>query len=265
MVDALLQAFPDRPLGLTRRVGGWRTPRVFAAIALVLLIPTLIGTWYLAGEYALRQTLRDQGVVARTLSLDGECVTRQRSRGTRCTAVARYVVQPVHGGGEREATVTFHRRPMVILGNLPAMVYDPADSSRAMPREELGSAPSAGYFIAVLSPGLLMLVFAGVAVSSWRRSRRVADATGSPAFISVRNILRSTANELTLVFEDPRTGKPVRAYYDTGVMPLLVTGQDGGLQVLALVSSGGEAYPLDDRLAFLDLSDEERRAVLGSG
>ena len=263
-MEALLSLFPDRPLRLTRRIGGWRTPRLFAIIGAVLLIPTLIAAWYLAGEYELRRTLRERGVTTTTLSLDGECRTRARSRETSCTALARYVVQPAHGGGVREATVVFHRRPMAFMGTLPSMVYDPGDPSRAIPREELRNGPSAGYFIALGAPGLLALTFFGAGLSAWSRARNAAIAEGYPAFIPVRNLLRSTANEFTLVYDDPRTGRLAKAYYDTGVLPFVVTDEAGAMQVLALASGDGQVYPLDSRLTFVDLDDAERRAVLGT-
>ena len=86
-----------------------------------------------------------------------------------------------------------------------------------------------------------------------------------PVFIEVLSMGKSDAGEWLLGFYNQLTEKPDYFVFAAGTDPFLAggTGERGTCStfVAALLSEDGRVFALDAALTYVDLSDEERRAI----
>lgn len=268
----VLAAFPRRPIALATPRARRRGRILGLAVCLLLFGPSLY--WGLLGwqESRLRDDLRARGVMAAaTGDADGSCASRRdRLSGSEspqgCDFSVTYVLRPEEGGGERSAQVRLEGRAPIFT---PDAVYDPQDPSRVMLKPELDREPGWSqrwnWAILLLLPlaGLLWWWFAG------RRGLARAAARPDPLIAPIERAIRSMPpNRLTIHFRPEGDVRVSVTTFGPGEEPLLVRPPAGTPDdrqwVLALGSPKGRAYALDAGLNGLDLTEEERAAILNA-
>jgi hypothetical protein len=262
----LLDAFPDRPLGLVRKAGDRRL-RELAALALAFLGVAGVVGWLLLGEIALHRDLRTRGVATRILDWDRSCSTATWRTRSACSGTGTYAVRPEHGGGEREAWFVTYTPEFPVR-----VAYDPQDPDRVLAVQDLEDGYAHIYLVGTFIPLAFGLFLAWFAVSGFRREWRAVRARGRPVLIPVTSA-RAAGFEgksdvyYTVRFRDPGSDDIQPAHFPGNVLPFLVErappAEPGALDVLALAMADGAIKPLDRDLSFLDLRDTEREAILG--
>lgn len=264
---SLIDAFPRRPIGLSEKAKGAQTTKVLLVLAAIPLAITAVFVVLILGQFSLYRDLGERGVEATTLNLDGSCTTRRISGNTSCYYAARYQLRPQEGGGEREGSVHFYQRPITVMGSLPPTLYDPQDPSRILTRDDLEAGVGTGYYAGIAAPLAFALLFLGLALAQKRKERRMGSAQGTPVLVPVTDVVRRMpVNEVSVTYRDPGSGKTKVFRFDPKVQPFLVTSGSGSeaTEMLALRAEDGGLYPIDSDLAFLDLSEDERRTVLSA-
>ncbi len=219
----LIEAFPRRPIALVKPADRGTTHRNALIIILLLFLPGLYWGWSLWQDQQLREFLRTRGVEA-DVWLDGR--------------------QPIF---------------------TPPALYDPADPSRVMLKPEAERDLRWSEWIGV--PFALAIPLAGLLLWLFGRKHQLEGAVGDPrpVTVPVEKMVRRGAL-LEVWFREP-AGKERLQVFPQGKMPYLVNPppDDGSDRpwALALLSPRGRPVLLDNELSELELSDEERRGLLG--
>jgi len=267
-VASVVEIFPRRPIRLApspRRRNG----RILLLI--VILLSALPAAYW--GERAwssaqLRSELRARGVHAdETMGADGECTSRRnrisnRSEPIDCWFTVRYRLRAEEGG-------TVRQNPLHLEGDspifTPPVIYDPQNPDRAMLQPEMDRDMTWSELIGpiglLLIPGMLLLAF----FFTSRKGLAKAAASPEPIVVAIEKAIRQPG-KLYLHTRAPGADKPAVDTFPAPTMPLLVApprDAPGDQQwALALRSPKGRHYVLDSEIALLDLSPEERNAVL---
>ncbi len=268
MASSVIQAFPRRPIApaLTKEQANRRRLWLLAVIA-IFLVAAYFGfrDWQRA---ALRDDLRARGVEAEVLEAEGSCLSRRQISGDQnlgCTYTIQYRLRPEHGGEVRSAEARLSERFLVFA---PPALYDPADPSRVMFKPEVERAPdhvsgTITWAVLILVPAAALLLW----LATGRRALAAAARDPKPTVVAIdRAVRRTPSNQLEIWFERPEGGAPILNVFREGNGPLLVPPPADAPAdrdyALALLTPKGRPILLDDRLAMVALSDEERAAVL---
>jgi hypothetical protein len=148
----------------------------------------------------------------------------------------------------------------------PPAFYDPRAPERVMLKPEmdrdLGWDETFGPYVLLIIPAILL----GLFFATSRRGLAAAARSPRPLAVAIEKVGRAP-NKYWVRFRAPGAAK---SYVDTfkGTTPLLIRPPQGAPPgeewALALVSPGGRPHLLDQQLAWLDLTDEERSAVLAA-
>lgn len=265
-----VEVFPRRPLKLAPdpRRRNWRI--VLLVVALLSALPA--SYWGLSAwrSAQLRADLRTRGVHAdQTMDADGECTSSRNrlsnsARPVGCWFTVSYRLRPEEGGAIRKAQLHLDGGSPIFT---PPVVYDPQDPGRAMFQPEMERDMSwselIGPIALLLIPGMILIAF----FLTSRRGLAAAAARPEPIAVAIEKAVRSPGR-LYLHTRAPGAARPVVDAFSNPTMPLLVApppGAPGEQQwALALLSPRGRHYVLDSALALLDLSPEERSAVLSA-
>jgi hypothetical protein len=267
----VLEVFPRRPLRLARDPKRQRRRLGLLAFAVVLTLPAAYWGWQSVRSAMLRADLTARGVrAADTMNAEGDCYSRRsRISGTEraidCWLNLTYRLRPEEGGEIRTAPVHLEGAAPIFT---PPAIYDPADPSRVMLEPELERAMTwselLGPVFLLFLPALALIpFFAGV-----RRGLARAAARPDPVIVPIERMLhQARANRLYVHFRAPGGAKPIVDSF-AGEAPLLVHPPSGSPPdqqwALALRGPGGRPYLLDSALAWLELQEGERRAVLAA-
>lgn len=263
---SVLELFPRRPIRLARDGRRARNRMLLLAATLLLALPSLYWGYQSWQSAALRADLRARGVrAAETLGAKGDCTSRRsRLSGTErpidCWFDVSYRLRPEEGGALRQARVHHEGRAPIFT---PAAIYDPADPGRVMLEPELEREMS---WSELLGPVLLLLLPAATLLVFFATSRRgLAGAARNPdpLLVPVEKVIRQPG-KLYLHTRVPGAMRPTVDVFPSPAMPLQVQGPDDRQWVLALKAPGGRHYVLDADLAWLELTDEERRRLLAA-
>lgn len=268
----VLDAFPRRPIRLITTPQRRRGRVIGLIVCLLLFGPSLYWGVTRWNEASLRADLRERGVMAaETGDAEGTCTSRRgRLSGSEtprgCSFSLTYTLRPEEGGGERRADVYLSGRAPIFT---PSAWYDPQDPSRVMLRPEIDRDPG---FFEWASP-FLLLILPLVGLLWWWFSSRAGLAKAAvnpePLIAPIEKAIRQMpANRLTIHFRPPGAPRLSGTTFGPGQEPLLVRppadAAQGQQWVLALRSPRGRYYALDARLGDLDLSEQERAAILNA-
>jgi hypothetical protein len=186
------------------------------------------------------------------------------SRPIDCWFTVSYRLRPEEGGGERKEEMHLEGASPIFT---PPVIYDPQDPGRAMLEPEMQRDMSwselIGPFALLLIPGTLLLVF----FLTSRRGLARAAANPQPLVVAVERAERNQGR-IFLHTRAPGAAKAAIDSFSGTLMPLLVPPPPAASPeqhwALALKSPKGRHYVLDSELALLDLTPDERRAVLAA-
>ena len=264
--EALISAFPKRPIGFLKPADSDRKTRIALVIILLLFLPGLYWGWSLWQDQQLREFLRSQGVQAEVIDAQGSCWSRRQISGDEprgCNLEIQYRLRPEHGGEVRQADVWLDGRQPIFT---PPALYDPADPGRVMLEPEAKRDLRWSEWIGV--PIALAIPLAALLLWLFGRKPALEDALRDPRPVTlpVDRMVRSGAG-LEVWYRQPNGGKETLQIFGKGRMPYLVNPPPNDPSdrpwVLALLSPKGRPILLDSELAELDLSDQERSALLG--
>jgi len=261
----LIEAFPRRPIALVKPAGRARTLRNALIIILLLFLPGLYWGWSLWQDQQLREFLRTRGVEAEVVDAQGSCWSRRQISGDAprgCNLDIQYRLRPEHGGQVREADVWLDGRQPIFT---PPALYDPADPSRVMLRPEAERDLRWSEWIGV--PIALAIPFAGLLLWLFGRKHQLEGAVGDPKPLTVPVEKMVRRGDLLETWFRRPDGKEMLQVFPQGKMPYLLNPPpDAGSDrpwALALLSPRGRPILLDSELGELELSAEERAALLG--
>lgn len=262
----VLHAFPGRPIALVRDPAKTRRRAMLLVGAMLLFVPLI---WFGASTLhtrALRADLRARGLPAEVLNAQGDCYSRRNVTGDTprgCNFDIRYRTRD--GGPERTAKVYLPGAAPLVFA--PAVLYDPQDPSRVMTRADVDRGDP---FMNLAVPIVLFTLMPLVALLVWLATgdaalRRAASAP-RPGIVPILRVTRDArTNRLRVFFPRPGGGPDGAATFATGG-PLLVTPPpaegEGRQWALALLTDKGWPVLLDETLSRLDLTPDERGAIL---
>lgn len=261
----VIRAFPDRPIALAPDRAGTRRRRLQLIGVVLLFVPLIWFGYSTLHARALRADLKARGVQAEMVSAEGSCLSRRNITGNTpsgCNLDIRYRTQ--EGGAERTAKVYLPGAAPLVFA--PSVLYDPQDPSRVMTRADVDrgdpfmnlAVPLAAFTII---PILALLIW--LATGNGRLKQ--AAAAPRPGIVPIQRATRDKRNRLEVFFPNPAGGPDGRALFASGG-PLLVTppaGETDGRQwALALLTAKGWPLLLDQDLARLDLTPDERETIL---
>jgi len=269
-MSSVIDVFPRRPLALAadpkrrkRRLGILLLAALLAAYPLYWTV----GLWQ---ESRLRADLRDHGAQALdTRQTGGNCMARRSrlsgsERAIGCTLEISYDVRGEDGGGTRDASLRLQGSEPIFT---PSAIYDPADPSRVMLAPEVEREATWSERIgplALLLPALITLL---VFFLTSRRKLAKAASSPEPVAVAIEKVIRQPG-KLYLHTRAPGDARFVVGSFPDPEQPLIVPAPaDAPAErqwALALRTAGGRHFVLDSALAWLELSDEERRAVLAA-
>jgi len=149
----------------------------------------------------------------------------------------------------------------------PSAIYDPADPSRVMLAPEVERSATWSERIgpiALLLPALITLL---IFFLTTRRKLAKAATDPEPLSVAIEKVIRQPG-KLYLHTRAPGDAKVVVSTFPDPEQPLIVpTPPDAPADqqwVLALRTGDGRHFVLDSALGWLEMSDEERRAVLSA-
>lgn len=267
-MSAAVDAFPRRPLRLASDPKRARNRLLLLLTALLLTGPSLYWGHDAWQSGQLRRDLRARGVEAVEVSdSEGDCTSRRNrlsatSEPIGCEVTLTYTLRPEEGGGQRTATLHLDGGMPIFT---PAVVYDPTDPGRAMLKPEMDREMD---WDELLGP-ILLLIIPGIVFLIWllggRRGLARAAASPDPVAVPIERVIRQPGK----MYVHSRPPGAERAFVDTFPAPsgpLLVRppvdAPPEQQWALALRHPKGRTYLLDGALAWLDLTDEERRAVV---
>jgi len=262
--------FPRRPLKL--RADPARTKRriLLLAATLLLALPSLYWGWQAAQSAMLRADLKARGVrAAETMDAEGSCTSRRSRTGGSsspigCSLNVTYRLRPEEGGEVRTAPVHLEGSAPIFT---PTAIYDPKDPSRVMLEPEVERSMT---WSELLGPVFLLFLPAMTLIAFFATSRRgLASAARNPdpVAVPVEKAIRQP-RKLFVHTRLPGAPKPRVDTFTDPEAPLAVPPPPAAPAdqqwVLALKSPGGAHYVLDNALAWLDLTDEERNRLLSA-
>jgi len=263
--ETLLEAFPRRPIALRKAPDTGKTSRNALIVIFLLFLPGFYWGWSLWQDQQLREFLRSNGAEAEVVDAQGSCWSRRQISGDAprgCNLDIQYRLRPEHGGQVREADVWLDGRQPIFT---PPALYDPAEPSRVMLKPEAQRDLRWSEWIGV--PFALAIPLAGLLFWLFGRKHQLEGAVAHPNPVTVpveKMVRRGTLLEVW--FREP-AGKERLQVFPQGKMPYLVNPppDDGSDRpwALALLSPRGRPVLLDNELSELELSDEERRGLLG--
>jgi hypothetical protein len=267
---SVIHVFPRRPLKLAPDPKRRKRRLSILLLAALLAAYPLYWSFGLWQESRLRADLRDHGArAADTRQTGGSCMSRRSrlsgaERPIGCTLEISYDVRDEHGGGTRDASLRLEGREPIFT---PTAIYDPADPSRVMlaPEVERDATWSERIGpIALLLPALITLL---VFFLTTRRKLAKAASSPEPVAVAIEKVIRQPA-KLYLHTRAPGDARVVVSSFPNPEQPLIVPTPAGAPAdqqwVLALRTPDGRHFVLDSALAWLDMSDEERRALLAA-
>lgn len=264
---AVIDAFPRRPIGLVKSPRSGKASRNALIVILLLFLPGLYWGYSLWQDQRLRELLRAHGVEVQVLNSEGTCWSRRQITGDEprgCNLTIDYQLRPEHGGQVRQARVWLDGREPIFT---PPALYDPADPGRVMLKPEAERDLRWTEWIAL--PILLLIPFAALLIWFFGRKGGLEDALRDPrpVAVPVERMVRGS-KMLQLWFRKPEGGKELVQFFGQGKTPFLLHPPAGEPSdrpwALALLSPNGRPIILDSDLASLDLTDQERAAILAS-
>jgi hypothetical protein len=265
----IVSVFPRRPIALAKDKPRRRRRALLLVAVLLSALPSLYWgniSWQRA---RLQQDLRLRGVQAdEVIKADGNCTSRRNrysgaERPVDCWLTLTYRLRPEEGGAVVTAPAHLDGRMPIFT---PPAFYDPQAPERVMLKPEmdrdLGWDETFGPYFLLIIPAILLGLFFGTS----RRGLAAAARAPQPIAVAIEKVGRAP-NKYWVRFRAPGAAK---SYVDTfkGTTPLTIQPPPGSPPgeewALALVSPGGRPYLLDARLAGLDLTEEERAAVLAA-
>jgi hypothetical protein len=267
---SVIELFPRRPLRLRADPKRTKWRIVGLVVSLLLALPALYWGYQAVHSAMLRADLRARGVrAAETMDAEGDCTSRRsRLSGSEspigCWFDVSYRLRPEEGGEVRTAKAHLEGRAPIFT---PTAIYDPQDPGRMMLEPEMERAMTwselVGPLFLLLLPAMALLIF----FASSRRGLARAARNPDPVIVPVEKAIRQPGR----ITVHTRIPGGQRAYADTFGNPetaLLVPPPAGAPAdqqwVLALRSPKGRHYVLDSRLAWLDLTDDERNHLLSA-
>lgn len=263
---AVINAFPRRPISLVQAKDGGKSGRIALIVILLLFLPGLYWGYSLWQDQNLREFLRTSGVEAQVLSSEGSCWSRRQITGDEprgCNLDIQYQLRPEHGGQVRQADVWLDGRQPIFR---PPALYDPADPSRVMLKPEAERDLRWTEWIA--APILLLFPIAGLLLWIFGSKGGLEDALRDPrpVTVPVERFVRGPTG-LQVWFRKPEGGKELLQVFAHGKTPLLLNppADDPSDRpwALAVLSPRGRPLLLDSDLGNLELTDQERAAILG--
>lgn len=265
----VVEVFPRRPLKLAPNPKRRNARILLLAVTLLAALPALYWGSNAWQNAQLRADLRVRGVqAANTLDAEGDCLSRRTisdpNEPISCDFTVSYEIRPEEGGGVRRNEMHLDGGSPIFT---PPVIYDPQDPDRAMFKPEvdrdMGWSEMIGPFALLLIPATLLLVF----FLTSRRGLSRAAANPQPLVVAVERADRNQGR-LYLHTRAPGAAKAAVDTFSGPLMPLLVppppTSNPEQQWALALGSPGRRHYVLDSELALLDLTDDERSAVLAA-
>ena len=263
----IVDAFPRRPLSLTKSPEHTRRRLLWLLGVVALAILPLYGIVSDLRMRSLRNDLLERGVEGEVLSADGSCLSRRQITGDEprgCNFEITYRLRKEEGGDVRTAEVWLSGSAPGVFA--PPALYDPQDPSRVMLKPEVEREPELDTRV---GSSLLMLIPA-LALLAWFATGRgaLAKAARDPRPVVVpieRTVWNGQARRTEVWFERPGGGNPLRNDFRENDGPLLARppdAADGRQYALGLLTPKGVPVLLDKELKMIDLSEEERAAVL---
>jgi len=266
---SIIDVFPRRPIALAKDSKRWRDRMLLLVAVLITALPSLYWGHISWQRAALQQDLRARGVQAdEVIEAEGDCYSRRNrysgaERPIDCWLTLTYRLRPEEGG--RVITAPAHLDGRMPIFTPPAF-YDPQAPERVMLKPEmdrdLGWDETFGPYFLLVIPAILLGLFFATA----RRGLAAAARAPHPLAVAIEYVGRAP-NKYWVRFRAPAAAK---SHVDTfrGATPLMIAPPPGSPPgeewALALLSPNGRPYLLDARLAWLDLSEEERAAVLAA-
>jgi hypothetical protein len=267
---SVIELFPRRPLKVRSDSRRRRGRILLLGFALLLALPALYWGTRSIQSALLRTDLQAGGVrAAETMDAEGDCTSRRsRMSGEEspidCALNVTYRLRPEEGGAVRTAPVHLEGAAPIFT---PTAIYDPKDPSRVMLEPEMTRSMTwselIGPVFLLLLPALALLVFFATSRRGLAKAARAPD----PLIVPVEKVFRQP-RKTVIHTRAPGAPRPVADSFTQPEMPLLVPGPACAPAdqqwVLALRAPGGRHHVLDSQLAWLDLSDEERRRLLSA-
>jgi hypothetical protein len=265
----IVDLFPRRPIRLAKDKQRTARRLLLLAAALLLALPAFYWGDIAWQRRQLQQDLRARGVQAdAVLDAQGDCTARRSrlsgaERPIDCWLTITYRLRPQEGGAVRTAQAHLDGRMPIFT---PPAYYDPADPDRVMLKPEmdrsLGWDETLGPLFLLIIPAIVLAIF----FLTSRRGLAQAAKDPRPAIVPIEKMIRQ-GNKLYLHTRPPGAERPSVDSFAAPAAPLLAPpppgAPPGDQWVLALISPKGRAYALDDKLAWLDLTEIERAALLG--
>lgn len=265
-----IATFPRRPLRLAATPGRTINRILLFGLSVAAAIPAAYWSVTTFQEGQLYARLKSHGVAGQATAAEGQC-RAVRLRLTNDKAQVGCDLDVTYRTAQEQGDRTFTSRVRYNGSdrNFPVdILYDPEAPDRAMLAQEVANGQGwTGYGIA----GLLWLL-ALLPLILWRvvSQRGLAAAARSPRPVAVRvshTVRVMPTNHLEVHFATA-SGKIVHDIFDRPHEPLLLPPPspeiEPGNWALGLEGKNGRAHLLDRELRFLDLDENERRAVLAA-
>lgn len=267
---SVIDLFPRRPLALRADPARTRRRLLLLAATALLALPALYWGYRSAESAMLRADLKARGVrAAETMDAEGNCTSRRSRAGggespIGCALNVTYRLRPEEGGAVMTAPVHLEGSAPIFT---PSAIYDPKDPSRVMLEPEMARAMTwselLGPLFLLLLPAATLLAFFG----SSRRGLARAARNPDPVIVPVEKVIRQPRKTIVHT-RAPGAAQPFADSFTAPELPLVVPGPAGAPAeqqwVLALKEPGGRHHVLDSRLAWLDLTDDERNRLLSA-
>jgi len=264
----IVNRFPRRPIRLAKDRKRATNRLLLLAAAALLALPGLYWGNIAWQRHQLQQDLRARGVPAdEVLGAEGDCLSRRSrysgaERPIDCWLTLTYRLRPEEGGGVKTAPAHLDGRMPIFT---PPAYYDPADPDRVMLKPEmdrtLGWDETFGPLFLLVMPAIVLAIF----FFTSRRGLAKAARDPKPAIVPIEKVVRQPGK----IYVHSRPPGAARPFVDTFVapdQPLLVRPPAGSQPeqqwALALTAPNGRTYLLDSQLSTLELTNEERAAVL---
>ena len=267
---SVIDLFPRRPLQLRTDPARRKRRILLFGLSLLLALPAFYWGYQAAQSAMLRADLKARGVrAAETMGSEGSCTSRRSRTGGSaspigCSLEVTYRLRPEEGGEVRTAPVHLEGSAPIFT---PTAIYDPKDPGRVMLEPEMERSMTwselIGPIFLLLLPAMALLVF----FSTSRRGLAKAAQSPDPVAVPIEKVIRQP-RKLIVHTRLPGAPRPRVDSFTAPEGPLQVPpppGAPAGQQwVLALKSPDGRHHVLDSRLAWLDLTDDERNRLLSA-
>lgn len=261
MHDAVIDAFPRRPITLADTAKNATSRRLWLIGAILLLLPVAYVGYSAWQRTSLRADLVARGVDADVMRAEGSCLSRRSVSGSEprgCTYSITYQLREEEGGGTREGSIYVPGAGPRVFA--PPARYDPQNPDRIMSVADIERGEP---IMNVAVPIVLFGLFSGLCFLVWHamgnKALTAAAATPQPVLVPIRRAaVRDKTNVLEVWFGRPDGSEGKQGF--AGSRPLTVGSAPD--HALALLGPGNRPILLRHDLAELRLTEAERAAIL---